>query len=159
MITIITAKIKFEEIETPSNLIIGLSYNNASKWNEFYNPSKAIEECTYTLGANGGKFYGEIYNSTQKFALLKNSIATPLPTGITISEDTENPEKIHIINNNPKNIELKFSMNDSLKVVLTAEEIENPVFNGKWYYFELETNAFTGNEIGLVVNNYTDSED
>lgn len=157
--TIITAKIKFEEIETPSNLIIGLSYNNASKWNEFYNPSKAIEECTYTLGANGGKFYGEIYNSTQKFALLKNSIATPLPTGITISEDTENPEKIHIINNNPKNIELKFSMNDSLKVVLTAEEIENPVFNGKWYYFELETNAFTGNEIGLVVNNYTDSED
>lgn len=157
--TIITARIKFKEIETPSELIYGLSYNNASKWDEFYNPSKEIEECSYTLGADGGKFYGEIYNSTHNFTLRSNSIATPLPEGITISEDNENPEKIYIINNNAKNINLKFSMNNSLKVVLTAEEIENPIFDGKWYYFELETNTFTGNELGLVINNYKDSND
>lgn len=155
----ITARIKFTEIKTPSDFIYGISYNDATKWDEFYNPSKEIEECSYTLGADGGKFYGEIYNSTHNFTLRSNSIATPLPEGITVSEDSENPEKIYIINNNSKNINLKFSMNDSFKIVLTAEEIENPIFDGKWYYFELETNTFTGNELGLVINNYTDSDD
>lgn len=155
----ITARIKFTEIKTPSDFIYGISYNDATKWDEFYNPSKEIEECSYTLGADGGKFYGEIYNSTHNFTLRSNSIATPLPEGITVSEDSENPEKIYIINNNTKNINLKFSMNNSLKVVLTAEEIKNPIFDGKWYYFELDTNTFTGNELGLVINNYTDSDD